>query len=92
MRTPALTALLVALALTAVPASAAEAATTRSICARTAVVYDSPPPYGFVIARLQGSQRHRLRVQGYNPTRRWALVVTRDGTAGWVSARSLCRA
>ncbi len=90
MRAPALTALVVSLVLTAAPATTAEAATTRSICARTAVLYDSPPPRGFVIARLQG--RQRLRVQGYNTTRRWALVVTRSGTAGWVSARSLCRA
>jgi len=92
MRPPALTALLVVLALTAGPATAAEAATTRSICTRTAVLYDSPPPHGFVIARLQGRQRQRLRVHGRSPDRRWALVVTRDGTAGWVSVRSLCRA
>lgn len=91
MRTPALTALLVALALAAGPATAAEAAATRTICVRTALLYDSPPSRGgFVIARLQG--RPRLRVQGYNPNRRWALVVTRSGSAGWISARSLCRA
>lgn len=90
MRTPALTALLVALALGAGPAPAAEAASMRTICTRSAALYDSPPPHGFVIARLQG--RPRLRVQGRSPNRRWALVVTRDGTAGWVSARSLCRA
>lgn len=90
MRTPALTALLVALALTAGSATAAEAATTRTICTRTAVLYDSPPPHAFVIARLQN--RPRLRVEGRSANRRWALVVTRHGTAGWISARSLCRA
>lgn len=88
MRTPALTALFVALAITTGPATSADAATTRSTCTRSAVLYDTPR--GFVIARLQG--RQRLRVQGYNPTRRWALVVTRGGTAGWLSAKSLCRA
>lgn len=90
MRAPALTALLVALTLTGGPTTAVEAATTRTVCSRTAVLYDSPPPRGFVIARLQG--RQRLRVQGRSADRRWALVVTRNGTAGWVSARSLCRA
>jgi hypothetical protein len=90
MRAPALTALLVALVLTAGPSTAVEAATTRSICTRTAVLYDSPPPLGFVIARLTRPQR--LRVQGRSANRRWALVVTRNGTAGWISARSLCRA
>ena len=89
MRQSALTALLVALALTAGPTTAVEAATTRSICTRTAVLYDSPPPHGFVIARLTRPQR--LRVQGYSANRRWALVVTRGGTAGWVSAKRLCR-
>ena len=90
MRPPALTALLVALALTAGPATAAEAASTRSVCTRTAMLYDSPPPHGFVIARLTRTQR--LRVQGRSANRRWALVVTRHGTAGWISAKSLCRA
>jgi hypothetical protein len=91
MRPPALTALLVALVLTAGPITAAEAATTRSICTRTAVLYDSPPTRGgFVIGRLTRSQR--VRLQGYDPNRRWALVIVRGGTAGWVSAKSLCRA
>jgi len=89
MRPAALTAFLVALALTATLATAAEAASTRSLCARTAVLRDSPK--GFVIARLTRGQR--LRVQRHNADRRWALVVvTRAGTIGWLPAASVCRA
>ena len=53
MRRAALTTLLVALVLTAALATTAEAATTRSLCARSAVLRDSPK--GFVIARLRPS-------------------------------------
>lgn len=90
MRRAALTALLLALVLTATVATTAEARTTRSLCARTAVLLDSPPPDGFVIARLHRRQRFELLRRSAN--RRWALVVTRNGTVGWIRARSLCRA
>ncbi len=90
MRPAALRGFLLVLALTATLATAAQAATTRSLCARTAVLLDSPPPDGFVIGRLHRPQR--LQVQRRSANRRWVLVVTRTGTAGWLRARSLCRA
>jgi hypothetical protein len=70
------------------PAASADAATTRSLCARTAVLRDSPE--GFVIGRLHRPQR--LRLQRRSANRRWALVITRGGAVGWIPARSLCRA
>ena len=89
MRAPAPTALLLALALTATIATPAQAATTRRLCAKTAVVRDSPD--GFVIARLRRPQR--LQVQRHTADRRWALVVvTREGVIGWLPAASMCRA
>jgi len=88
MRPPAVTTLLLVLALCATFTAAAEAATARSLCARTAVLRDSPE--GFVIGRLYRPQR--LQVQRRSANRRWALVVTRAGAAGWLPARSLCRA
>jgi len=89
MRSAALAALVVALALTATLATAAQAASTRQLCARTAVLRDSPK--GFVIARLNRPQG--LRLQRHSADRRWALVVViRAGTVGWLPARSLCRA
>lgn len=90
MRSAALTALLVALALAlpAIIAAPAHAATTRAICAPTAVLYDSPD--GFAIAHLRRSERVELRRRSAN--RRWALVVTRRGTVGWLAFRRLCRA
>ncbi len=88
MRRTALTALLLALALSATLATGAQAAATRSLCAPTAVLRESPN--GFVIARLQRPQRFELR--GRSANRRWALVVSRDGTIGWLPYRRLCRA
>ena len=90
MRPRALTALLVALTLAGSLAPGAQAAPTRSVCARTAVLYDSPPPHAFVIARL--SVRDRLQVKARTRNRRWVLVATRHGMVGWVSSKSLCRA
>ena len=74
--------LLVTLALAA-PAAAA----TRRLCARSATLRDSPE--GFVIARLYRPQR--LRYHRRSANRRWALVSTRAGVAGWIPYRSLCR-
>jgi len=68
----------------AVPA----AASTRRLCARSAALRDSPE--GFVIGRLYRPQR--LRYVRRSANRRWALVRTRAGVAGWISYRSLCRA
>jgi hypothetical protein len=75
-------------ALTAALATPAQAATTRRLCAKVAQLRDSPE--GFVIGRLYRPQR--LRLVRRNPSRRWALVVTRSGVAGWIPSRSLCRA
>ncbi len=88
MRPAPVITLVLALLLTATLATAAQAASTRSLCARTAALRDSPE--GFVIGRLYRPQR--LRVQRRSANRRWALVVTRAGAAGWLPARSLCRA
>lgn len=68
----------------AVPASAS----TRRLCAHSAALRDSPE--GFVIARLYRPQR--LRYVRRSANRRWALVRTRAGVAGWMRYRSLCRA
>ena len=68
----------------AVPA----AASTRRLCARSAALRDSPE--GFVIGRLYRPQR--LRYVRRSANRRWALVRTRAGVAGWIPYRSLCRA
>ena len=89
MRPPALTALLVALTLAGSLPPAAEAASTRSLCVR-AVLYDTPPPDGFVIARL--SARDRVRVKARHRKRPWVLVATRHGVVGWIASKSLCRA
>jgi hypothetical protein len=89
MRLTPVTTLLVALTLTAAVAPAARAAVTRDLCARTAVLRDSPK--GFVIARLNRPQR--LQVQRLSADRRWALVVlVGAGTVGWLPAASVCRA
>jgi len=88
MRPAALAALVVALALSATLAPAAQAATTRTICTPTAVLYDSPD--GFVIAHLRRSDRVEFRRRSAN--RRWALVVTRRGAVGWLPVKRLCRA
>ena len=88
MRRAAVTTLLVAFVLTAALATTAEAATKRNLCARSAVLRDAPK--GFVIARLERPQR--FRVQRHSADRRWALVVTSHGLAGWLPATSLCRA
>ena len=88
MRPAPVITLVLALLLTATLATAAQAASTRSLCARTAALRDSPE--GFVIGRLYRPQR--LRVQRRSANRRWALVVTRAGAVGWLPSRSLCRA
>jgi len=89
MRAAALTALLLAVALSVTSAAPAPAAVTRGLCAPTAVLRDSPK--GFVIARLRRPQR--LQVRRHSADRRWALVVvTREGIVGWLPAASMCRA
>jgi hypothetical protein len=85
MRRPLVAVLLIVVLLTlAAPA----VASTRRLCARSAALRDSPE--GFVIARLYRPQR--LRYVRRSANRRWALVRTRAGVAGWIRYRSLCRA
>ncbi len=65
----------------------AQAASTRKLCARSAVVRDSPE--GFVIGRLYRPQR--LRYLRRSANRRWALVRTRTGLVGWIPRGKLCK-
>ena len=67
-------------------APAAQASSTRKLCARSAILRDSPE--GFVIGRLYRPQR--LRYIRRSASRHWALVRTRAGLAGWIPYRSLC--
>jgi hypothetical protein len=67
-------------------APAAHAGSTRRLCSRSALLRDSPE--GFVIGRLYRPQR--LRYVRRSANRRWALVRTRAGLAGWIPYRSLC--
>ena len=67
-------------------APAAQASSTRRLCARSAILRDSPE--GFVIGRLYRPQR--LRYIRRSANRDWALVRTRSGLAGWIPYRSLC--
>jgi hypothetical protein len=87
MRRPLVAVLLIMVLATLIPAVPA-AASTRRLCARSAVLRDSPE--GFVIGRLYKPQR--LRYVRRSANRRWALVRTRAGVAGWIPYRSLCRA
>jgi hypothetical protein len=80
-------ALVLLLSLLMVSVPAAHAASTRRLCARSALLRDSPE--GFVIGRLHRPQR--LRYVRRSANRRWALVRTRTGLAGWLPYRSLCR-
>ena len=82
-----MTILIAGLAL-ATAAPAAQAASTRRLCAPSATLRDSPE--GFVIGRLYRPQR--LRYVRRSANRRWALVETRSRVTGWVLAGSLCRA
>lgn len=88
MRRAAALVLLLVLLATLAPAAPADAAHTRRLCARVAALRDSPE--GFVIGRLYRPQR--LRYLRRSANRRWALVRTRARVAGWIPARSLCRA
>ena len=81
-------AVLLTMVLVSLTLSAPAAASTRRLCARSAALRDSPE--GFVIARLYKPQR--LRYVRRSANRRWALVRTRSGVAGWIRYRSLCRA
>jgi hypothetical protein len=67
-------------------APAAHASSTRRLCARSALLRDSPE--GFVIGRLYRPQR--LRYVRRSANRRWALVRTGAGLAGWIPYRSMC--
>ena len=67
-------------------APAADAASTRRLCARSVNLRDSPE--GFVIGRLYRPQRLRFLRRSAN--RRWALVRTHSGLVGWIPYRSLC--
>lgn len=66
----------------------AHAESSRRLCARSAILRDSPE--GFVIGRLYRPQR--LRYVRRSANRRWALVRTRTDLAGWIPYGSLCRA
>jgi hypothetical protein len=79
--------LVLALLLLMASAPTAHAGSTHRLCARSAVLRDSPE--GFVIARLQRPQR--LRYLRRSANHRWALVRTRTGLVGWIRHRSLCR-
>jgi hypothetical protein len=83
-----LVAVLLAMVLATLALADPAAASTRRLCARSAVLRDSPE--GFVIGRLYRPQR--LRYVRRSANRRWALVRTRAGVAGWMPYRSLCRA
>jgi hypothetical protein len=84
MRALALVLLLLLLMASAPPA---HASSSRRLCARSALLRDSPE--GFVIGRLYRPQR--LRYIRRSANRRWALVRTRAGLHGWIPYRSLCR-
>jgi hypothetical protein len=73
--------------LTCLALAAPAAASTRRLCARSALLRDSPE--GFVIGRLYRPQR--LRYVRRSATRHWALIRTPAGVAGWIPYRSLCR-
>jgi hypothetical protein len=75
-----------ALMLLLLMASTVQASSTRRLCAHSATLRDSPE--GFVIGRLYRPQR--LRYIRRSANRRWALVRTRAGLAGWITYRSLC--
>ena len=77
--------LLLILLMAAVPT--AHAASSRRLCARSAILRDSPE--GFVIGRLYRPQR--LRYIRRSANRRWALVRTGAGLVGWIHYRSLCK-
>ena len=87
MRRPLVAVLLIVFLLT-LSLAAPAAASTRRLCARSAALRDSPE--GFVIGRLYRPQR--LRYVRRSANRRWALVRTRTGLAGWIPYGSLCRA
>jgi hypothetical protein len=81
-------AVVLALVLSLLMASAPAAhASSRRLCAGSALLRDSPE--GFVIGRLYRPQR--LRYIRRSANRRWALVRTRAGLAGWIRYRALCR-
>lgn len=85
MRARLLVVTLVLLVMASAPA--AQAGSTRRLCAPSAILRDSPK--GFVIAHLYRPQR--LGYIRRSADRRWALVRTRTGLAGWIRYRKLCR-
>jgi hypothetical protein len=81
--------LVTALALLAPALPAADAAAaTRRVCARQAVLFDSPG--GFVTGYLRRGQRVQLLRR--DRTRQWASVRTSTRRFGWVRSGALCRA
>ncbi len=86
MLRPALALLVAMIILSALLPAAAEAA-SRRVCAKSAIVRDTPR--GFAIARVYRNQRLRIvRVSG---ERGWTPVSTAGGLPGWILTRSLCR-
>jgi hypothetical protein len=64
----------------------AAGAETRRVCARSAIVRDTPG--GFAIARLY--RRDRVRIAGRSARRGWSPIVLTGGLPGWMLTRSLC--
>jgi hypothetical protein len=76
------------LAVAAARPATASAASTRSLCADTVSVWDSPG--GFVIAHMFRPQT--LRLLATADAHRWSLVYfTRAHLRGWVLSSAICR-
>jgi uncharacterized protein YgiM (DUF1202 family) len=66
---------------------AAADAATRRVCAKSAIVRDTPG--GFAIARLY--RRQKVTVVRASAARGWTPIRTTNGLPGWILSRSLCR-
>jgi len=77
----------VAVLLLSVSLPAAADAATRRVCAKSAIVRDTPR--GFAIARLY--RRQKVIVVRASATRGWTPIRTSGGLPGWILTESLCR-
>ena len=68
------------------PATTADA-TTRRVCAKSAIVRDTPR--GFAIARVYRGQR--VRVVRASGAPGWTPIRTSLGLPGWILSSRLCR-
>ena len=66
---------------------AAADAATRRVCAKSAIVRDTPG--GFAIARLY--RRQKVTVVRASGAKGWTPIRTTGGLPGWILTRSLCR-